>query len=224
LQTASVYFMFLGPKNLFKDIISSQKRVRSVFIQTPLQVKPLSKHEIVKAFDERMEILKSEKVDRYIKPVEDRVVFSLYDLFDGDVRLIMAALKDILSQRLGQTGSTLSLDEAKLLLGKARIENIRVTMSLTPEQEKILFYLAESDGYISQKQVADLFQKAPSNVSGYYFAPLKENDLIEKKETKGRTIYWGLTSYSLPLKWLIEAQKTALEKLEEKPPQTKLDF
>lgn len=224
LQTPNVYFMFLGPKNLFKDVVNSQQRVKSVFTQTPLQIKPLSKHEIVKAFDERMEILKSADVSRYIKPVEDRVVFGLYDLFDGDIRLIMAALKDILSQRSAQLGKTLTLDEAKLLLGKARWEKIKTAINLTPEQEKVLLHLAGSDGYISQKQVAELFQKARTNVSGYYFGPLKDNNIIEKKEVKGRTVYWGLSSDYTPLKWLVEGQKAVQEKAEHELPQLSFDL
>ena len=69
LQTPKVYFIFLGPKNFYQDIIATQKRVKSIFYQTPLQMKPLKKTEIVEAFDRRMRILQSDNIGSYTKPV-----------------------------------------------------------------------------------------------------------------------------------------------------------
>lgn len=34
IQTPDTYFIFLGPKDFFENIISSQKRVKSIFVQT----------------------------------------------------------------------------------------------------------------------------------------------------------------------------------------------
>ena len=205
LQTPNVYFLFLGPRNLFKDVISSQKRIKSVFVQTPIVVEPLSKTEIIQAFDERMNLLKSDDIVRYIKPIDDEVIFRLYDLYEGDIRLIMSALGDILNQWPGAAAKSLSIAEAMLLLGRERWGTIPSSV-LTPEKKKILVYLIQSGKYISQKEVAQLFNKAETNISSYYFKDLKERNIIEEKGNKGKMIYWGLTKNYEPLQFFLESQ------------------
>ena len=222
LQTPDVYFLFLGPTNLFKDIIGARQRVKSIFYQTPLLINPLSKTEIAKAFEERMQLLKSEDVTSYIKPIEDTVIFKIYDLYNGDIRSIMASMLDILGQYSEKLSKPLSVNEAKLLLGKERWEKIENVMKLTEEQKEILKYLASADKYISQKEVVRLFEKKQSNVSGYYFKPLRENNIIEEKERIDKTPYYGLTSDFFPIKWLLKSQKEILKKINSQSEQLSL--
>jgi GTPase SAR1 family protein len=222
LQTPDVYFLFLGPKNLFKDVISVHQRVKSIFYQTPLYINPLSKTEIVKAFEERMSLLKSDDVASYIKPVEDDVVFKVYDLYNGDIRSIMASIIDILGQCSEKLGKSLSVNEAMLLLGKERWERIEDVMKLTLEQKTILKYLASADNWISQKEISELFNKKQSNVSGYYFKPLTENNIIEEKERIKNKPYYGLTVDYMPLKFLIKSQEEVNKSVDEKFGQLKL--
>lgn len=225
LQTRDVYSLFLGPLNLFSDIIASQQRVKGIFYQTPLKVVPLSKTEIAKAFEERMEILQSEDVKKYIKPIEDDVIFRLYDLYNGDIRSIMSSIRDILGQNSDKLSkTTLTVNEAMLLLGKERWERIERVMKLTEEQKKILKYLATADKYISQKDVAMMFGIARPNVSGYYFKPLKENNIIAEKEKIGQTPYFGLTQDYVPLKWLLEAQKNLTKTLQEQQERQQMEL
>ncbi|MEK7130080.1 MAG: hypothetical protein AAB793_00320 [Patescibacteria group bacterium] len=216
LQTPDVYFLFLGPKNLFKDVISARQRVKSIFYPTPLMVNPLSKTEIVRAFEERMQLLKSEDVVSYIKPVEDEVIYRIYDLYNGDIRSIMASVIDMLGQYSEKLAKPLSINEAMLLLGKERWEKIEIVMKLTTEQKTILRYLASAEKWISQKEVSSMFKKAQSNVSGYYFKPLKDNGIIEEKERLKKTPYYGLTTDYIPLKWLIKSQEVVNESIKDK--------
>lgn len=222
LQTRDVYFLFLGPNNFFKDIISSQQRVKSIFYQTPLKITPLSKTEIVEAFKERMELLKSDDVKTYIRPIEDDVIFRLHDLYNGDIRLIMSSIRDILGQYSEKLAKTLTINEAMLLLGKERWERIENAMDLTPEKKEMLKYLATADKFISQKDVSALFGIAQPNVSGYYFKPLKDNGIIEEKEKVGKIPYYGLTKDYVPLKWLLEAQGQVKSNLENQTSQLQL--
>jgi len=222
LQTSDVYFLFLGPKNLFKDIISARKRIKSIFYQTPLLIHPLSKSEIAKAFEERMQLLKSDDVDSYIKPVEDEVIYKIYDLYNGDIRSIMASVVDLLGQYSEKLAKPLSANEAMLLLGKERWEKIENIVKLTHEQKEILKYLASAEKFISQKEVVKMFKKTQSNVSGYYFKPLKENNIIEQKNVDQRTPYYGLTADYVPLKWLMNSQKEINKSIEEKSKQLPL--
>jgi len=222
LQTPNVYFLFLGPKNLFKDIISATRRVKSIFYQTPLLVNPLSKMEIVRAFEERMELLKSDDVASYIKPIEDEVIYKIYDLYNGDIRSIMSSIIDVLSQYSEKLAKPLSVNEAMLLLGKERWEKIENVMKLTTEQKTILKYLASAEKFISQKEIAQMFGKTQSNVSGYYFKPLRDNNIIEEKERKNNTPYYGLTSDYVPLKWLIKSQEIVNKTVNDKSEQLSL--
>jgi len=225
LQTPDIYFIFIGPNNFFKDIISSQRRVKSIFFQIPLKLNSLSKKEIVLAFEERMKILKSSDVAEYIKPVEDEVIFRLHDIYQGDIRLIMTAVKGILNQCSGKVAKSLSTSEAVLLLGKELWYNIEMAMAseLTEERKRVLYYLIEK-GKISQKDVALKFKKDSSNVSGYYFKPLKEADIIEEIEKEGNIKYWGLTQKYIPLKWLSESRKNVQQNIKLKQQTLPLSF
>lgn len=221
LQTPDVYFLFLGPKNLFKDVIGARQRVKSIFYQTPLIINPLSKTEIAKAFEERMQLLKSEDVSSYIKPMEDEAIYKIYDLYNGDIRSIMSSVLDILGQYSEKLAKPLSVNEAMLLLGQERWEKIKV-MKLTREQIEILKYLASAKKFISQKEVAKMFKKTQSNTSGYYFKPLRVSNIVEEKERVKTTPYFGLTDDYVPLKWLLESQNEVNKNLEKKSEQLKL--
>lgn len=213
LQTLHVYFFFLGPSDFFESIIRAESRVLSIFHPSPLALEPLSKKEIVQALHERMTILQSEKVQRYIQPIENEVVYKLHDVYHGDIRAIMTALKSIVSQYSGQIHGPLFLAEAMVLLGEALWERIaQAVKPLTPERIKILQYIAEHREPITQKDIAKLLKKAPTNVSGYYFGPFKNAGVIEVKETNGREKYWGLTHEYLPLYDYVDALETLRER------------
>ncbi|KKP92700.1 MAG: hypothetical protein US25_C0083G0004 [Candidatus Moranbacteria bacterium GW2011_GWE1_36_7] len=207
LQTPDVYYLFLGPNNLFKDIIGSQDRVKSVFFRTPLRIDPLSKSELIQAFEKRMELLKSDDIPNYIKPVKDEVVYNLYDLYGGDIRLIMSSVSDILSKVSDKFGKSLSIDEARMLLAQERWERIEELIKLTEEQKTILKSIIKSKDPVSQKEIANSLGKAQSNISGYYFKPLRDNDIIEEKGRIKNMPLWGLTRDYEPLKWLADAQE-----------------
>ena len=221
LQLRDVYFLFLGPKNFFKDIVSTQKRVKGIFYQIPLKIEPLSKKEIAMAFEERMKLLQSSDVSDYIKPIENEVMFRLYDLYQGDIRSIMSAVGAILSQCSDRLTKSLSVDESMLLLGEERWEKIKMAVKLTEEQEIILRYLIEKDK-ISQKEIVSIFGKTQSNVSSYYFKPLREAGIIEEKEKIGKVPYWGLATDYIPLKWFIESQKKLKKDIDNKSNQLTL--
>ncbi len=208
LQTPNLYFIFLGPNNFYKEMISSNMRVRSVFSQTPIILAPLTKEELVKALNKRLELLKSPTAKKIIKPFEDEVIFELYNMFGGDVRMIMSSLKDIvthLSDRLERLPKTLTIDEAIFLLGNERLSHIEDR--LTEEQMKVLAYIASSDVAVTQDEIAKVLNKAPTNISNYYFKPLLEHDIVEVKRETGTFKYWGLTKKYLPLKKVVQLQK-----------------
>ena len=222
LQLKNTYFVFLGPKEFFREIIAAERRVKSIFIQTPLTLNPLGKKEVVEAFDQRMKLLKSENISTYIKPIEDEVVFRLYDLYQGDIRSIMSAIRDILghfSEKM--INPPLSINEAMLLLGRERLERIERSSPLTKGQREMLSKLVQTGKNISQKEASKLFGKPESNISSHYFKPLKNMGIIEEKNRVGKMIYWGLTTHYEPLRWVYQSQQEvgkAARKVAEKHP------
>lgn len=207
IQVRHTYFIFLGPRHFFKDIISQERRVKGIFIQTPLMIDPLSKQEIVTAFNERMDLLKSDDVKEVVKPFEDEVIYQLYDLHTGDIRSVMSSLKDILRHFSYTLGRTLTVAEAMMLLGRERWDRIESSAKLTNEQREILKYLASSSDLVTQMDVAKILNKAKENVSGYYFRPLKENGIIEEKKKVGKVKYWGLTETYYPIRFIFDSKK-----------------
>lgn len=223
LQTQDVYFIFIGPKKFYDESIRKFSRVHSVFHRDPILLSPLSKHEILEALKERMEILKSEKVKSYIRPFEDNVIFALYDLFEGDTRSILSSLKDILSRSSSLLPRPLSADEAMFLLGKERWN--RVTLKkLTNDQLEILKYIALQSRPITQAEVAKDCKKQLSNISSYYFKPLKNLGILEEKEKIGKKKYWSLTSEYAPLHKMMKLQQKVENAAKEKSQQMALPF
>lgn len=222
LQTKDVYFLFLGPSDFYSQIIASEQRVKSIFVRTPLMIKPLSKKEVVSAFERRMALLKSDDVKQYIKPIADEVVFRLYGLYNGDIRSVMTGIKDILGQCGDRLLQPLSMNEALTLLGRERWE--RIESRLTKEQRNILEFLVKNNEYISAKKASEMFKKQASNISGYYFKPLKDLGIIEEKEKKGKTIYLGLTVEYEPLKWWVDSEKGMADDVDVKKSEQKTLF
>lgn len=205
LQTRDVYFLFLGPENFYSSIIASEQRVKSIFVRTPIVVRPLNKREVACAFEKRMDLLKSEGVGRYIKPIPDEVIFQLHDLYGGDIRSIMTSMKDILEQCSDRLLQPLSADESLVLLGRERWE--RIENRLTREQKNILKFLVESGDDINAKRASDILKKPASNISGYYFKPLKDLGILEEKRREKKMVYFGLTAEYEPLRWWIESER-----------------
>lgn len=220
LQTPDLYFIFLGPNGFFKDIISYDTRVRSIFNQTPIILEPLSKYELVQALNKRLELLKSPTAKNVIKPFEDKVIHELYDMFSGDVRMVMSSLKDIVTNMGDKLPKTLSMDEALFLLGRERLSHI--DDKLTSEQKRILAFIVSKDSYVTQNEIALELKKSPTNVSNYYFKPLLEYDVIELKEEVGRNKYWGLTKKYLPLKRVMQSKKNLTKQFLSKSKQLEL--
>ena len=213
LQLPDVYYIFIGPESFFRDVISTIPRVKSIFFQNALSINPLNKSEIIQAFDERMKLLKSDNVKEIIKPVEDELVYKLYDVYNGDIRSIMFALRSILMKGPEIFSRTISVDEGLVLLSSELWDRIKNTTKLSPEQLKVLTYLVDTSRNISQVEAAKILKKQESNISSYYFKPLKMAGIIEEKEIKGKYKYWGLTQEYFPLTYLLNAQKKLTQDL-----------
>lgn len=204
LQLSHIYFIFVGPQDFFKKVIGIQQRVKSIFQPSPIILGPLSKTEIIEALDERLRLLSSPKT-QYIQPVENEVVYELYDLCQGDIRSIMKSLKEIVYQNVGRLPRTLKKNEALSLLAKATWDKLEQT-NLTPDQLYVLKFIIKNKKEVTLKEIVRSLKKAPPNVSGYYFKSLSEANVIEvKRIDEKRRKYWYLTDAFKPLHYLNQA-------------------
>ncbi|HLD21823.1 MAG TPA: hypothetical protein VJB65_02890, partial [Patescibacteria group bacterium] len=209
LQTSHVYFFFLGPTTLFQ-FVYSEPRIHSAFCHSPLLLEPLTKKDIVHALNERMRLLQSDDVKQYIKPFEDRVIYSLYALYEGDLRSIMSALNDILSQCEGPIHNTLTSQNAMWLLGKERWSRIEHTIRFTKKRKEFLLYLIHQGGLVHYDQIIHQFQTTPANASAYYIQPFREVGILTMNEYSNKKWITLTAEYSPLMLW---AQSKSIEEL-----------
>lgn len=199
LQMADVYVLFVGPKNFFEQSIRPHERIAKLFYPTPLMLDPLTQEEIVYALNERMKMLRSESVQRFISPFEDGVVHRLYDMYKGDIRSIMGALTDILSQYPEQIGRTLTTDEAMVLLGQECWDKVLHLLYLTREQKLVLFYIAKRGRAVNAPEIAEFLGKKSINPS-YTMRPMLTAGVVEVKKSVRGEQSWTLTKEYMPLR------------------------
>lgn len=214
LQMPDVYVLFVGPKQFFQKTIRRHERIASLFYPTPLMLDPLTKEEIVYALNERMHLLQSKSVKQYIPPFEDGVIHRLYDLYNGDVRSIMGALTDILSQCSDQIGRTLTTDEAMVLLGQECWDKVRHLLYLTREQKIVLFSLAKRLRPVNAKDIAGFLGKPTVN-TGYTMRPLKDAGIVEIKKSPSGEALWMLAKEYIPLREFTRSLRKVQRKAQE---------
>jgi len=222
LQIPDIYFIFIGPINFYEKVLVPLQRVRSIFHDLPLIIKPMSKTDVREALNHRMELLKSDDVSTFIKPFEDMLVSELYDLFDGDIRSILRALVSILREYSDRLAKTLTVKEGLLLLCRELWRMIEQNAAPTDEQRQILQFIADQDKPVSNKEIADALQKQESNMSAYYLKPLKDAGIIELKEQRGRQKFWGISKRYSILSRFNELQEEAVADSSEDIAQLKL--
>jgi predicted transcriptional regulator len=147
-------------------------------------------------------------VTKIIKPFEDAVISSFYDIFQGDIRLVMTALRDALAQFPDSFSKTLTVDEAIILLGRERMAHVE--KHLTDDKLRVLDAIVKSTHPITQVELATILGKQQTNMSSY-FKKLAELGIIEVKREEGRHKFWYLTKEYLPLQYINDAHEKLRE-------------
>ena len=94
--TPNIYFIFVGGPGTFRDIILSNERVESVFFDRPITLKPLSQDEIFKLIKKRCDAAAFKKNEWYL-PINEELIVTLYEIFEGKIRSIMNEIKNLIS-------------------------------------------------------------------------------------------------------------------------------
>ena len=127
-QEPHVYFIFVGYKGMYQEVIVPAPRVRSIFFDKPLNIEPLSVKQVHEIIAKRYELLAGPR-KRWIKPVEDAVIDHYYETFEGKIRYVMNAVTSLVSHLPDSYAETLTMDKAGELLRAIQMSEISARLS-----------------------------------------------------------------------------------------------
>ena len=104
IQMPDIYFVFVGGRGLFQEVIYPLERVRSIFQNTPITIESMSLDTVKSIIDRRYEIF-SFTNQEYIKPIEDQVVDLLFEVYTGKLRLIMNDMTNLINMQDNFSGT-----------------------------------------------------------------------------------------------------------------------
>jgi predicted transcriptional regulator len=185
LQIPDVYFIFVGQRGFFSEIISPSERVRSVFSGFPIFVPPLTKAQVLEAVNKRYQLLAIHP-ERFIRPVGDDLLEYLYDLYDGKARFIMDAVTSIVTNLPHTVAETLDATTAKTFLTQLVIE--RLKRELTRREWDVLREAVRL-GTFTNAEIARALKQQRQNVSKY-LNTLLERRFIYPHHRTGRQIFY----------------------------------
>lgn len=185
LQEPGVYFIFVGNIGLFQKVIVPLPRVRSIFFDTPIHLKPLSLTEVKSVMEKRYHLLAAPGKE-WITPVTDEVVENLYSIFEGRIRYIMNAITSLISHLPDSYAQPLTMAQATTMLqGIAHSEIKRVLKGV--EQE--VFLQAAKLSHFTNSQLGACVSKSKQMIQKYLKNWLSLN-LVSRAEKKGRNQFY----------------------------------
>lgn len=185
LQIADVYFVFVGQRGFFDEIISPLERVRSVFSGFPINVPVLNQEQALEAIEKRYGLLATDS-KRFIRPVDDELLIYLHNLYDGKIRFILDAVTSIVTNLPHAGPETLDVAAAKTFLAELVMD--RLQHSLTRREWDVLREAVKL-GTFTNADIARVLKQQRQNVSKYFNALLSKR-FIYPHHRDGRQIYY----------------------------------
>lgn len=185
LQIPDIYFVFVGQRDFFNEIISPLERVRSVFSGFPIHVSPLTKPQVMEAIRKRYELL-AISPGRFISPIDDDLLSYLYDLYDGKMRFVLDAVTSIITNLPHATAETLDTAAAKAFLVELVFD--RLQHSLTSREFDILRESVKL-GTFTNADITRALKQKRQNISKYFNSLLSKR-FIYPHHRDGRQIYY----------------------------------
>lgn len=187
LQESGAYFIFVGNTGMFQQVIVPLPRVRSIFFDTPIHLEPLALDEVKAVMEKRYQLLAVPK-KRWIKPVADEVVESLYHTFAGKIRYVMNAITSLISHLPDSYAQPLSLDEAKTMLQSIALSEVH---RLLHGAEEAVFLKGAAVGRFTNTDLAARTGKSKQQVQKYLVNWLSLN-LVTQAEKTGRNQFYEI--------------------------------
>lgn len=185
LQTPDIYFVFVGQRGFFSEIISPAERVRSVFFGQPIYIPPLTREHMLEAVGKRYKLL-AVHPGRFIRPVTDDLLEYLYGLYDGKMRFVMDAVTTIVTHLPHPVAETLDAAAAKTFLAQLVLE--RLKRELTRREWDVLREAVRLRTF-TNADIARALKQHRQNVSKYFNALLAKRFIYPHHRT-GRQIFY----------------------------------
>ena len=163
LQEPDAYFIFVGYKGMFQQVIVPQPRVRSIFFDTPVHLPPLTPDQVRKVIEKRYNLLAVPK-RQWIKPVEDEVIIHLYETFAGKIRYVMNAVTSLISHLPDSYAKPLTLAEATKVLREILRSKVQRVLS---EAEAEAFHAAVRMGRFTNTSLGGETGKSKQLIQKY---------------------------------------------------------
>ncbi len=185
LQEPGVYFIFVGNTGMFQQVIVPLPRVRSIFFDTPVHLKPLSLAEVKSVMERRYQLLVAPG-KQWIKPVADEVVEILYLIFSGRIRYVMNAITSLISHLPDSYAQTLGPAEAKAMLQGIAHSEVR---RLLQGAEEAVFLRAAEVGRFTNSELGTRVGKSKQLIQKYLKHWLILS-LVSQAEKSGRNQFY----------------------------------
>lgn len=185
LQEPCAYFIFVANTGMFQQVIVPLPRVRSIFFDTPVHLAPLSASEVKAVIDRRYHLLAVPE-KQWIKPVDDQVVESLYQIFAGRIRYVMNAITSLISHLPDSYAQPLNLEQATTMFQAIVRSEVK---SLLHGTEEAVFLQAAAIGRFTNSELGSRSQKSKQQIQKYLSIWLSLN-LVSQREKIGRNQFY----------------------------------
>ncbi len=185
LQTPDIYFIFVGGIGTMRDVILPSERVKSIFITNPINVNPLTLEAVHEIIERRCEVCAL--VNNWVLPVENKLIDTLYTIFNGKIRPIMNEITNLILDNQGGP-SQITLDESLAHLKQIKLELLSNT-NINDSIKKV-FLEATKLKKFHASQLAKQVGTKRQYISDKCIGPMLENKLIIPAEKVGRSQYF----------------------------------
>jgi Cdc6-like AAA superfamily ATPase len=187
LQEPDVYFIFVGYKGMFQQVIVPSERVRSIFFDTPVYLNPLDIEEIESIIERRYELLALPD-KKWIRPVEDRVVQHLHKMFNGKIRYVMNAITTLINRIPESYSQPLGVEKAMEIISSLLTSELRKNL---PEEGARMFFIAIKLGRFTNSSLVKKSGKSKQSINKYIQLFLRY-EYIHLSEAVGRNRFYEI--------------------------------
>lgn len=206
-DNSNAIIILLGD-NLLDYCVAKEDRLRQKY-QKPVYVEKLRVEEVKEILSKRINLLKIDRTRNY-ELYDEKVIDTLYKLFDGNIREIITSLCFAFEQTIKyNTAVKITLSKIRDILTKG-VQDIFLN-KLTPLQKTILKEMMKLQKFTGG-QIAEITKRPPQNFSQGFLPKLMDTKVIQLVEIKGREKYYSVR----PEIYWWTLEKSQDERLEEK--------
>lgn len=187
LQEPNVYFVFVGYRGMFQQVIVPSERVRSIFFDTPVYLEPLSIDEMQAIIECRYQLL-ALPGKSWIRPIEDAVIEHLYQIFTGKIRYVMNAVTTLINRIPESYSQPLGVGKAMEVLSSLLTSEVRKGLS---DEAVNVFFIAIKQGRFTNTSLVKESGKSKQAINKY-LQMFQRYDYIHLSEAVGRNRFYEI--------------------------------